>query len=43
MMFEIFSKEGMIFRDTYERLEGFEEFEQLQASNKRAAIRKYKV
>ncbi len=42
-MFEVFSKEGMFFRDTYERLEGFEEYEQIQAGNKRAAIRKYKV
>ena len=39
-MFEAFAPEGVFFRDTFQKLEGFDEAE--RSPNKRTAIKRFK-
>ena len=41
-LFELFKREGMFYRDTFERLEGFEEFES-KYDAKRGAINRHRI
>lgn len=41
-LYELFKKEGVFYRDTFERLEGFEEFA-AKYDPKRASINRHKI